>query len=262
MSRLSTLPRIMVAPNGARRTKADHPELPMSIAETAACARDCAAAGAGAIHAHLRDSDGQHWLDAGAYGELIAGVAQLAPALPVQITTESAGRYTPADQRALLDELLARDIRPEGMSVALSEMTSDNDTAAARRFYHQATEAGIAIQHILYAPEELARFADARRSDIIPAGPAQLLFVLGRYSQGQQSDPTRLQPFLKALADSGIRADWALCAFGSAETACLAAAFKAGGKARVGFENSLWHSDGSLARDNAGRVAAIAALPL
>lgn len=26
---------------------------------------------------------------------------------------------------------------------------------------------------------------------------------------------------------------------------------------RVGFENSLWHADGSLARDNAERVAAI-----
>ncbi|MDZ4135170.1 MAG: 3-keto-5-aminohexanoate cleavage protein, partial [Paracoccaceae bacterium] len=51
-----------------------------------------------------------------------------------------------------------------------------------------------------------------------------------------------------------------LCAFGAAETACLAAAFAQGGKARVGFENSLWHADGSLARDNAERVAAIAAL--
>ncbi len=51
-----------------------------------------------------------------------------------------------------------------------------------------------------------------------------------------------------------------VCAFGHGETAALAAALKAGGKARVGFENSLWNADGSLARDNAERVAAIAAL--
>ena len=30
MSSMTIMPRIMVAPNGARRTKADHPNLPMA----------------------------------------------------------------------------------------------------------------------------------------------------------------------------------------------------------------------------------------
>ena len=57
MSRLATLPEIMLAPNGARRSKHDHPRLPITVEETVAAARDAFAAGAGALHAHVRDAD-------------------------------------------------------------------------------------------------------------------------------------------------------------------------------------------------------------
>lgn len=256
MSRLKQLPRIMLAPNGARRSKADHPALPLSITETVATARAGHAAGAGALHAHLRDAAGAHLLDAEGYRELIAEMARAVPEMPVQITTEAAGRYQPAEQRALLDHLT-----PEGASAALREILADGDRPASRRFYHQAHEAGVAVQHILYEPAEVTQLAAEQAAGVLPPGSVQLLFVLGRYSAGQQSDPGELAPFLSRLAESGLQADWALCAFGRAETACLAAAFAAGGKARVGFENSLEHADGRIARDNAERVAEIAALP-
>ncbi|MEO0829677.1 MAG: 3-keto-5-aminohexanoate cleavage protein, partial [Pseudomonadota bacterium] len=56
-----------------------------------------------------------------------------------------------------------------------------------------------------------------------------------------------------------LNLDWMVCAFGPAETACLAYAADRGGKMRVGFENSLWNADGSLAKDNAERVAEVSA---
>ena len=43
---------------------------------------------------------------------------------------------------------------------------------------------------------------------------------------------------------------WSVCAFGSQERACAAAAMALGGHVRVGFENSLWHGDGRLAKSN------------
>lgn len=254
MSRLSVLPRVMVAPNGARRTKADHPALPMTIAETAETAARCAAAGAGAIHAHLRDSRGAHWLDAGAYRELIAEVARAAPGLPVQITTEAAGRYSPAEQRALL-----RQITPEGVSIALAEMLADGDRAAARRCYHALAEAGVAVQHILYDADQLGWLAAEQAAGTLPPGRMQMLFVLGRYAAGQPADAAMLDPFLARLAASNLPADWAVCAFGQAETACLVRALGLGGAVRVGFENNLLMADGRLARDNAERVADIVA---
>ena len=256
MSRLQPLPRIMVAPNGARRSKTDHPALPVTPGEIVATARACHATGADALHAHLRDDAGRHLLDAGAYRELIAEMARAVPDMPLQITTEAGGRYGPTEQRALLAALT-----PEGASAALREIMADGDRAAARRFYHRAAEAGVPVQHILYEPAEIAWLADEISAGTIPATGLQLLFVLGRYAGGPPSDPAALQAWLDALAAHRLAgADWALCAFGQAETACLKAALAAGGKARVGFENSFFNADGSLARDNAERVAEIAAL--
>ena len=88
----------------------------------------------------------------------------------------------------------------------------------------------------------------------------QLIFVMGRYVEGQVSTPAMLDPFLSWMQAEAITPDWAICAFGQGETACLHNALEKGGKARVGFENSLVMEDGSIARDNAARVAAIAAL--
>jgi uncharacterized protein (DUF849 family) len=257
MSRLATLPRVMVAPNGARLGKAAHPALPVTIAEIVATARACHAAGAGAIHAHVRDADGAHVLYAGLYRELIAEMAQAVPAMPVQITTEAVGSYSPDQQRSLLRSLL-RGISPEGVSIALSEMLADGDRAAARQSYHALAEAGVGVQHILYEPAHVAELAAEIAAGTIPAAGVQVLYVLGRYTPGQVSVPSMIMPFLHAAVSAGLRPDWAVCAFGQHETACLRQAMDLGGKVRVGFENNLRMADGSLAPDNAARVREIA----
>ncbi|MFZ2098933.1 MAG: 3-keto-5-aminohexanoate cleavage protein, partial [Oricola sp.] len=218
-------------------------------------AKACFEAGAGGIHAHVRDADQAHILDAGLYSELTAELAREVPDMALQITTEAVGRYKPEEQRAVV-----RAAMPEMVSVAPREMMPDADTHEAARFYAWAHEAEIAVQHILYAPDEVARLAGHVAEGVIPADGLQLLFVLGRYARDQESDPADLQPFLAALAASGMAPDWAVCAFGRSETAALAAAFKAGGKARVGFENNLFNEDGSIAAHNAARVAVIAEL--
>jgi uncharacterized protein (DUF849 family) len=97
---MTPLPQLMVAPTGVRRGKADHPALPVTIAEIVETAVVCHAAGAAAIHAHVRDADGLHSLDPGLYSELLAQLADSVPAVLVQVTTESGGRFSPADQFA------------------------------------------------------------------------------------------------------------------------------------------------------------------
>lgn len=247
------LARIMVAPNGARKNKADHPALPLTIAETVDTARACFDAGAGAIHAHMRDREGRHVLDAGLYRELIAELAATVPDMAVQITTEAVGLYTPQAQRQVV-----RDVMPKSVSVALREMLPDEtEKKAARTFYHWASQAGIAVQHILYEAGEVAELFAAVGSGVIPAKNLQLLFVLGRYASDQQSDVSDLDPFLKALAYQESAADslqWGLCAFGRKETDCLVEALRKGGHARIGFENNIYNRDGLIAADNAERV--------
>ena len=55
---------LAVAPNGARKTKADHPALPMQADEIGRAAAACRAAGAVMVHLHVRTSQGTHTLDA------------------------------------------------------------------------------------------------------------------------------------------------------------------------------------------------------
>ncbi len=245
----------MVAPNGARRTKSDHPAIPVTIAETVRVAKACFEGGAGALHAHVRDQNGEHILDAGLYRELIGEMKVQVPAMDVQITTEAVGRYTPAQQRKLV-----RDLNCAAVSVGFAEMHCDNDTKAAHAFYRFAEDEKIAVQHIVYDENQLSQLLAAIDSDHIPARPQQMIFVLGRYTENQQSDPAMLQPYLDVIQSAHFDHDWSVCAFGSGETSCLEAAIKAGGKARVGFENSLWNQDGSVAASNMERVREVRAL--
>lgn len=244
------LPALMVAPNGARRGKDDHPALPITIPEIVRCAVNCFQAGAGGIHAHVRDSEGRHVLDAGLYAELMAELARAVPGMAVQITTESVGRYCPAAQR----DLVAR-LRPPLVSVALREITAEPDSRLTRQFFHDCMAHGTSVQHILYSADEVDQLAALIADGTIPAGPLQLLHVLGRYTPGQTSSPADLAAPLARQKAAGLRADWAICAFGAAETACLLAAWGQGGKARIGFENNLLMADGSVAASNAARVA-------
>ena len=246
------LPEIMVAPNGARKTAADHPALPVTLPEIVATATECHAAGAGGLHLHVRDDEGNHSLDAGRYREALAELRRAVPDMALQITTEAVGRYTPAEQRAAVAE-----VKPDYVSISLAEILADGDRAVTMRFYRDCAGDGIAVQHILYGPSDLDLMSDVLANDQLADADLQLLYVLGRYTDGQQSDPADLKPFTDWLRRSGRNDQWAVCAFGSAETACLTAALKAGGKVRVGFENSFWNGDGSLAQSNAERVAEI-----
>jgi 3-keto-5-aminohexanoate cleavage enzyme len=248
---LSPLARIMVAPNGARRMKTDHPALPVTIEETVAAARACYEAGADAIHAHVRDENGAHVLDASLYRELLTRLQAEVPHMRAQITTEAVGKYSPEEQRAVV-----RDVMPEAVSVAVREMCPDSETAEARAFYHWAREALIVVQHIVYTPDDFRRFLDLVADGTIPGKAHQVLFVLGRYAENQESAPEDLDPYLAVLEDASgeLHLDWAICAFGHRETECLARAIERGGKARIGFENGLWNRDGRLAADNADRV--------
>lgn len=244
---MAALPRIMLAPNGARKTKADHPRLPMTPAELVDETRQAIAAGADGLHAHIRDRAGRHSLDAGLYRELLAETDRAFPGFFVQVTTEAVGIYSAAQQRALV-----RDLRPRHVSIGLREILSDGETGLTGDLFGFCAGVGIDVQHILYDAEDCRDFLRLREQGVIPEGPAQVLHVLGRYSEGQVSDPGEVAR--RAALLDGHPVDWGLCAFGLNETACLLEVLRLGGKARIGFENNLQQPDGRIAESNAARV--------
>ncbi|TKT82683.1 3-keto-5-aminohexanoate cleavage protein [Aquamicrobium sp. LC103] len=249
---MSGLPfAIAVAPNGARRTRKDHPRLPMTAAEIARDAAEAREAGAAMIHLHVRDSEGRHTLDVGLYREAVKAVhGAVGGDLVVQITTEAVGIYRPEEQIAVVDAL-----RPESVSVALREiLPPESDEHEAASFFARMEESGILHQIIVYEPGELARIDELARRGVLPDGPLAVLAVLGRYTEEGATDAE-----FDAFMAAGIeRHQWMLCAFGPRETEFMKRAAAGGGHARVGFENNLWLPDGDLAPSNASLVEAAA----
>ncbi len=236
-------PMVIAAPNGARRGKADHAALPISLAEIAAEAALCQQAGAAVLHLHVRDTNGAHSLDAGLYRAATAAITEVAPGMLVQITTEAAGVFDLPAQIACV-----KAVRPEAVSVAWREFAPE-ENPEARRFYAWAAGEGIHVQHILYSVEDIARFKAFALEN------QSVLLVLGKYG-GVEAQPDELPAYLAMLGDVH---DWCVCAFGKHEHAVMSAAIAAGGHVRVGFENNLWLKDGTLAAGTHALVAQIKA---
>ncbi|MDF0603943.1 3-keto-5-aminohexanoate cleavage protein [Psychromarinibacter sp. C21-152] len=248
---------IMLAPNGARRTKADHPAIPVSADELAETAVACRAAGAGGIHLHVRDNQLVHSLDADTYRSAIGAIQSACPDIAIQTTTEAAGLFDVDQQIAAV-----RALRPACLSFSLAELLRDGEDKA-EAFLAWAAETGIGIQFILYDAEQIAtmrRMLDAGTLHV-PDRP-RLIVVAGRYSATQDSSAAEFDALHNALVATDLHREaiWMTCAFGRGEMACLDRTIELGGHARVGFENAFADADGKLARDNAERVRLVAAL--
>lgn len=242
---------IAVAPNGGRKVKADHPAVPLTAAELAVTAAHCLDAGAAMIHAHVRKMDGSHLLDADAYRDAIAAIrSTVGDRLVIQITSEALGKYTPAEQRAVVQA-----VKPEAVSLALRELVPDaSEEKAFSDLLGWMKRESVVPQIILYDVNDAARLAELQKRGLIPFELLPVLYVLGRYTAGQTSRPSDLLPFL--APDAPKFAHWSLCAFGAQEAACLTAGALLGGHIRVGFENNELLADGSRAKGNQDLVAA------
>lgn len=244
---------VAVAPNGARRTKADHPGVPITTAEVARDAAACREAGAVLIHLHVRDGAGRHSIDPDLYADVMAAVRREAgPGLVVQMTTEAIGLFTPREQMAAV-----RAVRPEAVSVAIRELVPDPSAEpTAAHFLAECVGGGMLLQYILYTPDDAVRFHDLSRRGVVPDRNASVLFVLGRLRPPRAAAPSDLEPFVTARTPDF---PWFVCAFGAQEGACALAAARQGGHARVGFENNFLLADGTRAPGNAALVAQLVA---
>jgi uncharacterized protein (DUF849 family) len=241
---------VAVAPNGARKLKADHPAVPLTAAELGRCAAECAEAGAAMIHLHVRQADGRHSLDADLYRDAIAAIRRTAgPDLIIQATSEAAGIYDRHQQMAAMRALM-----PEACSLAIREIAPEAAAESeAAAFFAELYKAGTLLQYILYSADDVQRFLDLKTRGIVPGARQSVLFVLGRYSAGQLSEPADLLPFLAAWPGAAA-GEFAVCAFGPRESACALTALGLNGHARIGFENNTRLADGRSAPDNAALV--------
>jgi 3-keto-5-aminohexanoate cleavage enzyme len=254
---------ITVSPTGARKTRSDHPNIPLTPAEIADASARCLDAGACMLHLHVRKPDFSHSLEVADYRVAMDAVRQVVGnRLVIQITTEAMRQYSPAQQINVVKSL-----RPEAVSLALREIVhSENDLSLAAAFFTWMFQEHVIPQFILYSTEDVRNYLDLRIRGVIPEGRHWLLFVLGQYNGNQISKPVDLLPFLDYMKD--LADPWTVCAFGQNESVCITAALTLGGHARVGFENNHFLPDGSIASGNhelvavAAQVAHLLGVPL
>lgn len=243
----------MVAPNGARRMQVDHPALPVTAAELADCALQCVAAGANALHLHVRGELQDHTLDASLYRAAITAIHAQCSGLAIQCTTEAAGKFGVQQQFAMV-----RDLRPRWVSFALGEMMRDGEQAGLA-FLQWAHACRIQVQFILYTPRDIAYFAKMLRSGQVPGAMPQVILVAGRYGADDMSSLTMFEELYGQLVKEELDriVQWMTCAFGPEEIACLTRALECGSHIRVGFENAVTDSAGRPRASNAESVAEI-----
>lgn len=201
------------------------------------------------LHLHVRDADGRHLLNAEAYRRALDAVsAEVGDTLFLQISSEALASYQPAEQMAVV-----RAVHPPGVSLGLREYTADKSNERAfAAFLTWLRREEIVPQFILYAPDEADELARLRKRGVVPWNEPPVLYVLGRYTAAQTAAPEDLLPFLAAERPNFRH--WMVCAFGRHEAACVTAAARRGGDARIGFENNLQLPDGTTAADNAALV--------
>jgi len=248
-------PAIIVAPNGARKTRLEHPTLPVTIEQIVQDVKACRDAGAAMVHLHARDKNGQHSLEIDDnLATLTAVKAAVGDSIIVQLTTEAVGQYQPQQQMQLIRETM-----PEAASFALKELVPDDSYLSdAERFFHWVAESNIIAQYILYSAQDIQRYFSLIKLGILPNKNHHLLLVLGRYHKQLRSTPRDLIPLLSERLLTNDRS-WAVCAFGPEEQQCLISAMLMGGDIRVGFENNHFNNRGEIAKNNAQQILDIKA---
>jgi uncharacterized protein (DUF849 family) len=239
---------ITSAPNGAYKQHTDHAQVPLTPEHIATTAKACLDAGASMLHLHIRDAQGRHSLDVEGYRTALEAVKKaVGQELVLQVTSEAAKVYQAPAQIAMVQAL-----RPEAVSVGLRELDQPEiGEAGLADFFAWLAREKVMTQVIAYDTVDLQRWQSLRERGVVPDAPWFLLFVLGRYTAGQQSNPLDVVPFVHTHTGPE---PWAVCAFGATEHACVTAAAALGGHVRVGFENNLQLKDGTVAPNNAALV--------
>jgi uncharacterized protein (DUF849 family) len=112
---------IQAAING-RRSKADHPGIPVTTDSIVRDAVESVAAGAEAIHFHVRDHSGTESLQPEYVAEQVAAIKQALPGIPVGISTGQWIEPNP-ERRAML--ISQWDVLPDFVSLNFSEQGLD-----------------------------------------------------------------------------------------------------------------------------------------
>lgn len=231
--------RLKAAINGARAAGA-HPALPVTAEEIAAAARSARAAGADAIHLHVRDAAGDESLAGDDVETVLTAVRAICPETPIGVST---GAWVVPDPAERLRAIEGWRLLPDFASVNFHE-------ARAFEVAELLLSRGVGVEAGLWHLPAADLFVT---SGLAPRCVRVLI-------EPMQSDVESALAHATAIAATLDRArvEAPRLLHGTGETAwpLLHAAATRGFATRIGLEDVLELPEGALAPDNAALVLA------
>jgi len=247
---------VTVAPTGAETAKADCPQLPTTLEELVAAARDCEAAGAAMIHVHIRDGQHRPTLDQGRLKDTVAAL-RAATDLVVQLST-GGSVHDPLD-----DRLKVLDAKPDSCSLTMGTTNFGDDVFSnpwpfVCDLYQLSQEREVVPEFELF---DLGQVAALRRLldryGLPYGGRVHCDFVMG-VPGGMPGTADALVAGVATLPPEVT--SWSATGIGRTTLAVAMTALAKGGHLRVGMEDVLTISRGVPVESNTQLVERAVAL--
>lgn len=223
--------------NGARK-RSEHPRLPITPDEQAVASADAIRAGAGAIHAHVRNAAGEESLEAHDVADLVAAIRARCPNVHFGVST---GAWIIPNPEQRVKTISLWPSVPDFASVNFSEEGAV-DVAKV------LIAAGVGVE---------AGLCEGRDAELFAAsGLASDCLRILLEPQSQNLDEALRAVDAMETALEGITLPRLLHGFDATAWPLLDEATRRGYDARIGLEDTLVLRDGTRAEDNAALIAA------
>ncbi|MGA7224664.1 MAG: 3-keto-5-aminohexanoate cleavage protein [Candidatus Acidiferrales bacterium] len=232
---------IECALNGGR-TRAEHPRGPCTPGELAESARGAVAAGAGAVHFHVRGRDERESLDADDVARAIEAVRAAIPAISFGVST---GAWIVPNVKARHEKVASWKVLPPFASLNFNE---EGGVALAELLLSR----GVGIEAGVGSPEAVEALVSSGLADHC------LRVMFEPEQQDLRVALDGVERLEKMLDRAGVKIPRLLHGLNRTAWDLIDSAVKRGYDTRIGLEDVLTLPDGSQAASNAALVAEVA----
>ncbi|SNT11393.1 Uncharacterized conserved protein, DUF849 family [Noviherbaspirillum humi] len=243
------------------------PHLPITPQQIADECLAAEAAGAAAVHIHVRDPQtGKPSMAVEHYREVMERIRAKSPELIINLTTGPGGRFVPSEDdpkvyapgTSLLPPLErirhVEMLKPDICSLDLNTMNSGPDVVIntpknVRKMAQAMRAAGVKPELEIFDSGDLNLALDLIKDGTLD-GPGLYTFVLG-VKYGFAATPETVMYARNMLPPGAI---WSAFGIGRTEFPIVAQAWLMGGHLRVGMEDNIYLEKGVLAKSNAELV--------
>ena len=242
---------ITVAPTGAETAKADCPQLPTTLDELVATAKECEAAGAAMIHVHIRDDEHRPTLDLGRLTDTVSALKESTD-LVVQLST-GGSVHDPLETR-----LKVLDAEPDSCSLTMGTTNFGDDVFMnpwpfVCELYQLSQDRGVVPEFELFDLGQVHALSRLLDKYGLPAGGKVHVDLVMGVPGGMNGTTDAL---VAAVSDlPAAVTSWSATGIGRSTLSVMLASLSKGGHLRVGMEDVLTISRGVPVESNAQLVS-------